>query len=196
VNLGGIYEVRISSMIEVHGEDATGSNVGADQWEAWTEYRTSDHVVFISDWQKMSDEPDLAGTFTGGWSSWRRFQVTDITTQMIQFRLVLQSNDVNVRAHVTDGSILIDAVDRMWSKKDIPIGARVTRINFDIPFMFDDVSVAVSVDGSTKHLIPNVTNKSRTGVDIALLDAQSNALSAGQVDVIVRGQGKERTKTI
>jgi hypothetical protein len=196
VDLNGIYEVRVSSMIECHGEDRYGNTVSADLWDAWLEYRVTSDIEFISDWKALDQVPDMAGHATGEWSEWRHIAVGDITGKLVQFRIQVRSYDPNVKVIITDGSVIIDAADRMWSKQDFSVGNRLTRVNFDPPFMFDDVAVAVSVEGTDKHLIPNITNKTRTGFDVELLEASTRALSAGRVDIIARGQGRERTKPI
>ncbi len=196
VDLNGIYEVRVSSMIECHGEDEYGNTVSSDLWDAWLEYRVTSDLSFISDWKKLSDVVDMAGHNTNTWSEWRHIAVGDVTGKLIQFRIQVRSYDPNVKVVVTDGSVIIDAADRMWSVQNFQVGARLTRINFDPPFMFDDVAVAVSVEGTDLHLIPNITNKTRTGCDIELLEASTRNLSAGRIDVIARGQGRERSKPI
>jgi hypothetical protein len=134
---------------------------------------------------------------TGGtWSEWRRIAVGDVTGKLLQFRIQIRSFDPNVKVVVTDGSVIIDAIDRTWYKEDFVIGARTTRVNFDPPFMFDEVAVAINIEGSNKYLVSKVTNKTRTGFDIELMEAETKALTAGKVDIIARGQGRERTKSI
>jgi hypothetical protein len=93
---------------------------------------------------------------------------------------------------VTDGSVIIDAVDRIWSKNDVTIPMGLNTIYFDPPFIFDDVAVAISVDGSEVPLISRVTNKNRLSFDVELRNAMTDAPESGKIDVVARGQGKER----
>jgi hypothetical protein len=195
VDLTDIYEVRVASMIEVHGEDRYGNTTSADLWDAWLEYRSIGQKEFISDWVTLAAQPDMIGT-GGTWSEWRRIAVGDVTGKLLQFRIQIRSFDPNVKVVVTDGSVIIDAIDRTWYKEDFVIGARTTRVNFDPPFMFDEVAVAINIEGSNKYLVSKVTNKTRTGFDIELMEAETKALTAGKVDIIARGQGRERTKSI
>jgi hypothetical protein len=66
----------------------------------------------------------------------------------------------------------------------------------DPPFMFDDIAVAISIDGNEKPLTAKVSNKNRLSFDIELFDVMTAQTSAGQVDVVVRGQGRERVESI
>jgi hypothetical protein len=192
VDLGGVYEVRVSSMIKAHAQDEKGNVASAELWDAWVEYRVTGSIRFMSDWATLAAEPDLSGSGAGNWSEWRIINVGDITGKLIQFRIQTRSFDPSIKVFITDGSVVIDAVDRVWSKQDISIPAATTHINFDPAYMFDEIAVAISIDGNNHPLMDNVTNKSKTGFDVTLYNATTNAIASGQIDVLARGQGMAR----
>jgi hypothetical protein len=196
VDLTDIYEVRISSKIQAHGEYESGEAAPTDLWDCWLEVRGTGQMNFISDWETMAAQADMIGSSGNEWSDWRRMMVGDVTAKLIQFRIRAQVYDPAVKVFVTDGSVIIDALDRTWSKNNIELPEGVSTIYMDPPFMFDDIAVAISIDGNEKPLTAKVYNKNRLSFDIELYDVMTSLTSAGQVDVVVRGQGRERIESI
>lgn len=196
VDFTDIYEVRVSSKIEAHGEYESGETAPTDAWDCWLEVRGTGKLNFISTWETMAEQPDMIGSGGQEWSDWRRIMVGDVTCKLLQMRIVARSYDPYVKVVITDGSVIIDALDRQWSKNDIELPAGVTTVFMDPPFMFDDISVAISIDGDTKPLTARVTNKNRLSFDLELFDIMDGSTSSGKVDAIVRGQGRERIQSI
>lgn len=210
VDLQGVYEVRVSSKIQAYGEDyydlminwPTLASVPAlaradgDDWDAWLEYRTVEIAVMMSDWlPDLTSVTDIAG---GGapWSEWRAINVGDITAKLIQFRIQTRTYSNTVKVVLIDGSVEIDAADRMWSKNDVTVTPAGLRINFDPAFMFNDVALAINIDGNDQPVVSKVSNKSRTGFDLMLIDTVTAQPADGKVDVVARGQGRERLAII
>ena len=196
VDFTDIYEVRVSSKIEAHGEYESGETAPTDAWDCWLEVRGTGRLNFISTWETMAEQPDMIGSGGQEWSDWRRIMVGDVTCKLLQMRIVARAYDPSVKVVVTDGSVIIDALDRQWSKNDIELPQGVTTIFMDPPFMFDDIAVAISIDGDVKPLTARVTNKNRLSFDIELFDIMDGSTSSGKVDAIVRGQGRERIESI
>ena len=196
VDFTDIYEVRISSKIQAHGEYENGSTAPTELWDAWLEVRGTGQMNFISAWETLESQPDLIGTGGNEWSDWRYMMVGDVTAKLVQFRIRAKSYDPNVKVVVTDGSVIIDALDRQWSKNDIQLPVGVTTIFMDPPFMFDSIAVAVSIDGDELPLTARVSNKNRLSFDVELYNALNDQPAPGKVDVIVRGQGRERIESI
>jgi hypothetical protein len=192
VDFTEIYEARIYSKLEAHGEYSSGETAPTELWDAYVEYRITGDMAFISDWDLMSNQADMIGTSSSEWGPWRRLTVNDITAKLIQIRIVGKSYDSNVRVVVTYGLVQIDAMDRVDSKFDVLIAQGLNRINFDPPYMFDNVAVAISIDGDDTPLVSRVTNKNRLGCDIELRHAITDTPESGKVDIVVRGQGKQR----
>jgi hypothetical protein len=196
VDFTDIYEVRISSKINVHAEYESGGVAPTELWDCWCEARVTGNINMISEWETLESQTDLIGTSGSEWSPWRRFMVSDVTAKLIQFRICAKSLDPTVKVVVKDGSVVIDAADRQWSSSNVQLPAGLTTINIDPPFMFDNIAVAISIDGDESPLTSRVSNTNRLSFDIELFDSLTNNPSAGKVDVIVRGQGRERVITI
>jgi len=204
-----VYEVRVSSYIQAHGEGEQGTRwhynrinptemayVDPQLWDCWLEYRAIDQNDFMSDWADLQGLPNLLGT-TGQFTEWRIISaVGDVTGRIIQFRLRVFSKSPNIKTYVTDGSVKIDVTDRIWSVNDQVIPSVGQRIVFDPAFMFDTIAVAVSIDGNDSPVRAVTTNKNRLGFDLSLVNVLDQTPVSGKVDILVRGQGKERTYSI
>jgi hypothetical protein len=205
VNLDEVYEVRVSSKIRAYGEDyydlmSTWNTLAevpalaradSDEWDAWLEYRTVQEVFFMDSWENLEYLPDLV-TGTSPWSEWRSLNVGDITARLIQFRIQTRSYTNTVRVVLTSGRTEIDVADRIWSANDVVVTPFGLRINFDPAFMFNDIAVAVNIDGNDQPVVSRVTNKGRTGFDLDLFDTTIQKTADGKVDIMVRGQGRQR----
>jgi hypothetical protein len=196
VDLNDIYELRVSSKIQAHAEYESGEVAPTDSWDAWLEVRGTGRINFMSSWDDLSSQPDMIGSGGFEWSPWRRMTVGDVTAKLIQFRIKAVTLDPNVKVVITDGSVVLDALDRTWSSNNIELAQGVTTIYMDPPFMLDEIAVAISIDGDDTPLTAKVSNKTRLSFDIELFDVLTAQPSSGQVDVVVRGQGRERIESI
>jgi hypothetical protein len=196
VDQGNIYESRVSSLLEAHGEYESGESAPTSSWDAWIEVRITATMNFISSWDTLASRDTMNVPGESEWSDWRPMIVGDITARLLQFRIQARSYDPFVKVVVTQGSVTVDAVDRTWQKNNIKLTKGRQTIYVDEPFMFDDISVAISIDGDEIPLIAKVTNKRRSSFDVELRNAYSNVLEDGQIDAIVRGQGREKLQQI
>ena len=203
-----VYEVRISSYIQAHGEQRQGSRwnynkaspltltyVDPSLWDVWLEYRCVDEFDFMVDWASMNSVSSLFAE-DNKWSEWRVITVGDVTGRVLQFRIHVISKSKDVKVYVTDGSVEINVADRVWSLNDVVIPAEGKRINYDLPFMFDETAIAVNIDGNESPAKSIITNKNRMGFDVSLVHLLDQTPLAGKIDVLVRGQGKERNNAI
>ncbi len=208
VDLGEVYEARISSKIRAYGQhwDDFMSNwrrladvprlarAQSDQWDAWVDVRTIDKITFMSAWTKLSLVNPLAGG-TAKWSEWRAVQVGDFTAQLFQFRIQLRSLIPLVRPIVTDGLIEIDMPDRIDSGNDIAIPVGGSTILFNPAFRATP-ALAVSIDGNDHAVVAKITNKDRDSFDIKLIDTATTNPVAGKIDWQARGYGRKRSTSI
>jgi hypothetical protein len=203
-----VYEVRISSYVQAHGEGLAGlkskntrssssalAYVDPSLWDCWLEYRCVAEFDFMIDWENLSNVSSLL-TEDEKWSEWRVINVGDVTGRLIQFRIIVKSKSKNVKVFVTDGSVEIDVVDRIWSANDVFIPQEGKRISYDPPFMFDETAISVTIDGGSVPAKVVKKNRDRMGFDLSLKNALTNESIIGQVDILVRGQGKERNYSI
>jgi len=195
-----VYEVRVSSYIQVHGEsmnpDGTISEASTDLWDSWIEYRASDELDYMSNWQTLDSLENLLGT-ANIFSQWRIISaVGDVTARVIQFRIRAISKSNNVKVVVTDGLVTVDVTDRIWSENDLIIPETGRRILFDPSFQFDTIAIAVNIDGNDSPVKAMTSNKNRSGFDLRLVNILDQSPVSGKVDILVRGQGKQRQTSI
>jgi hypothetical protein len=208
VDLGEVYEARISNKIRAYGEHWDDFMVNwdrladvpalaraqSDKWDAWVEVRSIDRIPFMADWEQLS----LVNPLSAGdelWSDWRSVQVGDFTGLLFQFRIVLRSYDKLVRPIVTDGLIEIDMPDRIDSQSDIEVPVGGLTIFFDPAFRVAP-SIAVSIDGNELPVVSKITNKDRDSFDLQLIDVITNTPVEGKVDWQAKGYGRKRATSI
>lgn len=209
IDLGQIYESRVSSKIRAYGEhyDDVMANwrtlasvpalarATADQWDAWVEVSTSGKQIFMVDWLTMASVDPIAGGGGKDWSDWRPVQVGDFTGQLLKFRIQLRSYDKLVRPVVNDGLIEIDMPDRIDHGPDVVIPAAGLTIMFNPAFRVTP-SLAITIDGNNDPVVAKVTNKDRDSFDIQLINTLTNNPVAGKIDWVARGYGRQRTVSI
>lgn len=208
VDLTDIYEVRVASKLKARGESWYDlminwvpslldvpfmARASAEQWDAWLEYRSVDVIKYMAEWKDLTvaEVPDLVG---GGspWSEWRSILVGDVTAKIIQFRIQMRSYDNLVKAVLMHTNTEIDAMDRIWYLDDVKVPVGGLDVNFDPAFMFDSVAIAVTIDGNDQPVVAYIDNKTRLGFKVELVNTQTFDSVAGRVDIMARGQGKER----
>jgi predicted phage tail protein len=208
VYFNDVYEVRVSSYIQVHGETPNpviqprkdipllAYEASTDLWDSWIEYRASDKLDYMADWQTLDSLESLLGS-ENIFSQWRIISaVGDVTAKVIQFRIRAISKSKNVKVVVTDGLVTVDVADRIWSQNDVIIPEVGRRILFDPPFQFDTTAIAVNIDGNDSPVKAMTSNKDRLGFDLKLVNILDQSPVSGKVDILVRGQGKQRETSI
>lgn len=203
VDLGDVYEARVSSKIEAYGmtsadlmvnwsllsEVLTMSNSLSALWDAWLEVRTADAMMFIDQWELLSDVDTMADADDGSWTAWRPCTVGDFTGRLFAFRICLQSRNTGVRAVVRSGRIEVDMPDRIDSYGDVQVPAN--GIDFEFPVAFRSLeALAITIDGNADPVVAVVSNKQPTGFHLTLNNTQTGALTAGQVDIMAQGYGR------
>jgi hypothetical protein len=208
VDLGDVYEARISSKIRAYGESNLDfmsqwvtlasvpalTRVQSDQWDAWLEVRCTGRMSFMSDWVTLSTVNPLSGG-AAEWTDWRPVHVGDFTGHLFQFRIQLRSFVPDVRPVVTAGLIEIDMVDRIDYYGDVVIPASGQTVNFTPAFRAIP-TIAVSIDGNTQPVVANITNKTVGSVTVSLYNTQTHAAVAGKVDIHAQGYGRKGVASI
>jgi hypothetical protein len=210
LDLTDIYEVRISSKLiayGIHGRDEMVywtpiaeakplARANAADWNVRLEYRTVDQVEVMDNWPTLDDAicNPLEEDYENYWSVWRPIEVGDVTARLLQFRVLMESFNFDVRPILIDGLVEVDAVDRTWRKNDVSVPIGGTRILYDPPFMAKP-TLAINMENTTAVRY-EITNHNRSGFDIRLYDTVARAEVAGQIDVSALGMGREKTTSI
>jgi predicted secreted protein len=210
VDLGDVYEVRVSSKLEAYGVTAAEymaswptlasvdslAHANTALWDAWLEVRTADAMKMMVDWvPSISTVNPIATGDDNAWSAWRSCQVGDFTAQILQFRIVLQSKNPGVRVVVSSGRIEVDMPDRIDTYGDVSVPA--AGIDFVYPVAFRKVeAIAITIDGNANPVVAVVSNKTAEGFHLVLKNTQTSAATAGQVDIMAEGYGRKRALSI
>jgi hypothetical protein len=214
VDLGDVFEARVSSKIEAYGMTAddlmvnwvpslaeltamSHSTATSNFWNAWLEVRVSNEMSVMADWvPSISTINPIAGANDSDWSAWRAVMtVGDFTGRIFQFRICMQSRNPSVKAVVRSGRIEVDMPDRIDSYGDVAVPAAGIDFEFPVPFRSLE-ALAITIDGNANPVVANVTNKQPTGFHLTLTNTQTQALTAGQVDIMAQGYGKRGVTSI
>ena len=202
IDLGDVYEARISSKIRAYGESNLDfmsqwvrlsdvpalTRVQSDQWDAWVEVRCTGSMSFMSDWVTLDTVNPLSGG-AAAWTEWRPVHVGDFTGHLFQFRIQMRSFVPDVRPVVTSGLIEIDMTDRVDYYGDVVIPAAGKTVNFD-PAFRNVPAVAVTIDGNNDPVVVYMTSKTQSSVNIQLFNTITHTQVAGQVDIQAQGYGR------
>ncbi len=210
VDLGDVFEVRVSSKIEAYGVTAADymaswptlaevdalSHSNTALWDAWVEVRTADAMLVMADWvPSISVIDPIASGDEDSWSGWRACQVGDFTAQLLQFRIILQSKNPGVRVVVSSGRIEVDMPDRIDTYGDVQVPA--AGLDFVYPVAFREVdAIAITIDGNVDPVVAVVTNKTAEGFHVQLQNTVTGAAAAGQIDIMAEGYGRMRAASI
>lgn len=210
VDLGDIYETRITAKLEAYGQLANTFMVdwnplssvdpiaGVEEnedWDCWIEYRAGTNADVIADWPTMAEIDPIAGDVADDWTPWRRFLAADVTARFLQFRIIARGYHPEAEVSVIQGRVEVDMPDRYWTKADVPIAVGGTTLTIDPPFRHIE-AISVTVDGNDYNVRAVVSDKDPASFKITLIDQPSGDSVAGQVDVFVSGYGIQRSAII
>jgi hypothetical protein len=204
---GFVYELRIASKIQSHGARFDDLMVNwvplasaiplaraqSSQFNTMLEVRTAESANFMKDWLPLASAIPIGGANPNAWSVWRPCEVGDFTGRLFQFRIRMQSFDPYVKAVVDDGLIEIDVRDRIDRFNDLMVPTTGLTVQFDPAFM-EPPTLAITTENS-QAVRYEISNKSRTAFDIDLFD-ENGKPTAGQIDVLALGYGRERPTKI
>jgi hypothetical protein len=125
------------------------------------------------------------------WSDWQNFIVADISARAMEFRVVMTSRSTSATPAVRELSAEIDMPERTETQQDITItGSKV--VTFPTAFKAAPalgLSLANLADGE-RYVI---SNKTRTGFTIDVLNGGTTSTNPVTLDYVARGYGKELT---
>lgn len=206
LDLGSIYEVRITSKILGHAissYDFMASWVPianqkplasgyAGWWSLNLEVRGSNTPTVMADWVPLASVDPIGGSREDAWTPWRGIRVGDVTARFLQFRIRGTSEDENITAIIDDAHVVVDVKERRWFLDDQPVALAGSHFFYDPPYM-EVPTVAITFNGGTATRY-EITNKNRYGFDIKLFNGTTAV--AGNIDIAAIGWGKEKTLVI
>lgn len=209
IDLGEIYEVRVSSKILGHAISSYSLMASwvpianqrplapgyAGYWVIALEYRASNTSAVMADWLPNLDSAQakpIGGSRADAWTPWRGIQVGDVTARFLQFRIRANSKDPNISVILDSAATDIDVKERRWFLEDQPVPIGGQQFFYEPPFQFTP-TIAITTNGGTATRY-EITAKDKRSFTIQLFNGVTAV--AGNIDIAAIGWGKEKTEII
>jgi hypothetical protein len=121
-------------------------------------------------------------TFT----AFKNFVIGDYTARYFKFRLYLISRDGVTTPVVSQASVTVDMIDRVFSGNDITSGATTYTVTFTNPFKTVNYAVGVTGQGMATGDFFLLANKTINGFDLTFKDS-SNSVISRTFDYLAKG---------
>ena len=120
------------------------------------------------------------------YTDFRTFVIGEYTARFFKFRVVLISRDNASTPVVSEVTVTIDMVDRIFSGNDIVSGTGTKSITFTNPFKSGNYAVGITGQGMATGDYFTVTNKTINGFDVAFFNSSNSGVSK-TFDFIAKG---------
>jgi hypothetical protein len=211
LDMGDIYSTRIQSNIVAEGLIATDLMVnwptlagvtllyspGSADWDVESQYRATNTLNTISDWVTLNVIASMSQGSNDIWTSWRKFNIGDVTARIVQFRLKLMSNVLNVTPRVFEAKVKSDMPDRLESYNNLVAPSMGLEIAYSPAFKGPGTTpnIQISIENGQSGDYFTYTYKTLEGFKIVFYDKNNNAVSR-QFDAAVKGYGRKALNTI
>jgi len=204
LDLGDIFTARVSSFLVGYGLElgvflthaswnpmanrAAMNDVAEDEAKYYLEVRLTKDSIFIAAWPDLVTIDPIAQGIVK-WSPWAKIYVGDVTTRLIEFRIVLERNSerLNITPVVKSGKVDVEIPYTQRLIIDKVVNG-TERIVFD-PQFWETPSLTINAQDLQQGDYYTVTNKDGTGFDMNFFDL--NGLPVQRTfDCQVLGSGK------
>jgi hypothetical protein len=120
------------------------------------------------------------------YTDFRGFVIGEYEARYFKFRVVLISRDNASTPVVSEVTVTIDMIDRIFSGNDIVSGTGTKSITFTNPFKSSNYAVGVTGQGMATGDYFTVSNKSINGFDVAFFNSSNTGVSK-TFDFIAKG---------
>ena len=120
------------------------------------------------------------------YTDFRTFVIGEYTARYFKFRVVLISRDNASTPVVSEVTVTVDMVDRIFSGNDIVSGTSTKSITFTNPFKSGNYAVGITGQGMATGDYFTVTNKTINGFDVAFFNSSNSGVSK-TFDFIAKG---------
>ena len=120
------------------------------------------------------------------YTDFRTFVIGEYTARFFKFRVVLISRDNASTPVVSEVTVTVDMVDRIFSGNDIVSGTGTKSITFTNPFKSGNYAVGITGQGMATGDYFTVTNKTINGFDVAFFNSSNSGVSK-TFDFIAKG---------
>lgn len=187
VDLGAVYPCRITAAIDVEAiniDDFFDSRT--DFIDSWTDI-DGDTIndVFAQLFMRTTQDDT---TLSPVWSEWAPFFISEYSARGFQFKLQLDSYNVNHNIVIKTLSVTIDMPDRVESARNVASGTSTLSVAFGDAFRVTPSIVVTARDMATGDFY-TITNQSTTGFDILFKNSASTNVSR-TFDWVAKGYGR------
>jgi len=120
------------------------------------------------------------------YTDFRTFVIGEYTARFFKFRVVLISRDGASTPVVSEVTVTVDMVDRIFSGNDIVSGTGTKSITFTNPFKSGSYAVGITGQGMATGDYFTVSNKTINGFDVAFFNSSNSGVSK-TFDFIAKG---------
>ena len=120
------------------------------------------------------------------YTAFKNFVIGDYTARYFKFRLYLISRDGVTTPVVSQASVTVDMIDRVFSGNDITSGATTYTVTFTNPFKTVNYAVGVTGQGMATGDFFLLENKTINGFDLTFKDS-SNSVISRTFDYLAKG---------
>ena len=125
---------------------------------------------------------DDNSTFT----SFQNFVIGNYTARYLKFRIVLTSSDLASTPVISEVTVTVDMIDRIFSGNDIVSGAGTKSVAFSTPFKTTSFAVGITMEDANTGDFFTVSNKSVNGFDVLFKNSSGTNISR-TFDFIAKG---------
>ena len=182
IDIGAIHTARVTASLTQYAEDPT------DLFDSASGLFDSKSGSFDGDSPANSNAhleialSDDNVTYT----AFKNFVIGDYTSRYFKFRLYLISRDGTTTPVVSQASVTVDMIDRVFSGNDITSGATTYTVTFTNPFKTVNYAVGVTGQGMATGDYFLLENKTINGFDVTFKDS-SNSVISRTFDYLAKG---------
>lgn len=187
VDLGAVYPCRITAAIDVEAiniDDFFDSRT--DDMDTWTDVDGATINDVFARLYMRTTQTDTTASPT--WTEWTPFFIGEFTARGFQFKLVMDSYNVNHNIIIKSLSVTIDMPDRTESARNIASGTSTYSVSFGDAFRVTPSIVVTARDMATGDFY-SITNQTVTGFDILFKNSAAANVNRN-FDWVAKGYGR------
>ena len=182
IDVGGIYTVRLTANIKQSADnldDVFDSKSGNfDDQKSNFDGDTPSNCRAIL--QIATSDNNVA--YTG----FRNFVIGEYKSRYFKFRVLLESDDLSSTPVVSELSVTVDMIDRIFSGNDLISGVETYTVIFTNPFFSVNYAVGITGENMVSGDYFTVENKTVNGFDITFKNSSDTIISR-QFDYLAKG---------
>jgi len=120
------------------------------------------------------------------YTSFQTFVIGNYTARYFKFRLVLTSSDLASTAVVSEATVTVDMIDRIFSGNDIASGTSSKTVTFTTPFKSTAYAVGITAENMATGDFFTVSNKTVSSFDVLFKNSSGTNISRN-FDFIAKG---------